>query len=154
MKLLYDLLGLRGVSGDESNTSVFILEYIAKRKSTWEVTPEVFSGDIFHDCILLKFGSPKTAIFAHMDTVGFMARYENQLVAIGGPEIIPGAKLVGQDSMGPIICKLIGDEDGVFHDFPEESNREHDFHFLKMFVWMKNLFREHTWTTDWVFLQH
>lgn len=118
MKLLYDLLGLHGVSGDESKTSLFILDYINERKNIWDHVPEVFFGDNFHDCILLKFGSPTTAIFAHMDTVGFMSRYENQLVAIGGPEIIPGTKLVGQDSLGPINCKLIGDEDGVFHDFP------------------------------------
>lgn len=118
MKLLYDLLGLHGVSGDESKTSLFILDYINERKNIWDHVPEVFFGDNFHDCILLKFGSPTTAIFAHMDTVGFMSRYENQLVAIGGPEIIPGTKLVGQDSLGPINCKLIWDEDGVFHDFP------------------------------------
>lgn len=118
MKLLYDLLQLHGVSGDESKTSVFILKYIASRKRTWDVKPEVFCGDNFHDCILLKFGSPTTAIFAHMDTVGFMSRYENQLVAIGGPEIIPGSRLVGQDSLGPIICNLIGNENGIFHDFP------------------------------------
>ncbi len=118
MKLLYDLLGLQGVSGDESKTSVFILNYINDRKSMWDCVPEVFFGDNFHDCILLKFGFPTTAVFAHMDTIGFMSRYENQLVAIGGPEIISGIKLVGKDSLGPINCKLIGDEDGVFHDFP------------------------------------
>lgn len=118
MKLLYDLLGLNGVSGDESETSDFIQEYINEKKNIWDHVPEVFFGEDFHDCILLKFGTPTTAIFAHMDTIGFMSRYENQLVAIGGPEIIPGIKLVGQDSLGPINCRLIGDEDGVFHDFP------------------------------------
>lgn len=118
MKLLFDLLDLQGVSGDESLTSDFILEHIIKRKKTWEVVPEVFSGDDFHDCILLKFGVPNTAIFAHMDTIGFMSRYENQLVAIGGPEIIPETKLVGKDSLGLISCRLKGDVDGIFHDFP------------------------------------
>ncbi len=118
MKLLFDLLDLHGVSGDESITSNFILDYIQKRKKTWGVLPEIFYGEEFHDCILLKFGIPKTAIFSHMDTIGFMSRYENQLVPIGGPEIIPGTKLVGKDAMGLISCKLIGDEEGIFHDFP------------------------------------
>ncbi len=118
MKLLFDLLGLQGVSGDESQTSDFILDYVKKRKKTWYVVPEVFHGDDFHDCILLKFGVPNTAIFAHMDTIGFMSRYENQLVTVGGPEIIPGTNLMGKDSLGLISCKLMGDEDGIFHDFP------------------------------------
>lgn len=118
MKLLFDLLNLQGVSGDESQTSNFLTEYILERKKEWDVLPEVFYGDDFHDCILLKFGVPTTAIFSHMDTIGFMSRYENQLVAVGGPEIIPGTKLVGRDSLGLISCRLKGDEEGLFHDFP------------------------------------
>jgi putative aminopeptidase FrvX len=47
-----------------------------------------------------------------------MSRYENQLVAVGGPEIIEGSNLVGEDSFGQIACKLKGDDDGFFHDFP------------------------------------
>jgi putative aminopeptidase FrvX len=117
MNLLLDLLAIQGVSGDESRISQFILEHINQRKKDWKVLPEVYSGENFHDCILLKFGSPRTAVFAHMDTIGFMARYENQLVAVGGPEIIDGTVLVGEDSLGLIQCKLKGDEDGFFHDF-------------------------------------
>lgn len=130
MKLLYDMLDLPGVSGDESKTSSFIIQYINERKMFWNIVPEVFYGEKFHDCILLKFGTPTTAIFAHMDTIGFMSRYENQLVAIGGPEIIPGTRLVGQDSLGPINCKLMGDDDGVFHDFPRgiETGTRLSFH--------------------------
>ena len=86
--------------------------------SDWNVLPEVYSGEDFHDCILLKFGNPRTAVFAHIDTIGFMVRYDNQLISIGGPEIIEGAELVGFDSLGEIECKLVGDENGYFHDFP------------------------------------
>ena len=118
MKLLFDLLLLQGVSGDEFQTSEFILQYIKEREKAWDVLPEVFYGDDFHDCILLKFGVPNTAVFAHMDTIGFMSRYENQLVAVGGPEIIAGTRLIGKDSLGLISCRLVGDEEGVFHDFP------------------------------------
>ncbi len=88
--------------------------------SSWNVLPQIYSGNDFHDCILLKFGSPRTAVFAHIDTIGFMVRYENQLVSIGGPEIIEGAKLVGKDDLGYIECDLKGDEDNFFHDFPRK----------------------------------
>jgi putative aminopeptidase FrvX len=118
MNLLFELLKLKSVSGDESDISTFILSYISSNFSKWDKQPVIFSGEDFHDCILLKFGNPRTAIFAHVDTIGFMSRYENQLVAVGGPEIIEGSNLVGEDSFGHIACKLIGDEEGFFHDFP------------------------------------
>jgi putative aminopeptidase FrvX len=118
MNLLFELLKLKSVSGDESDISTFILSYVSANSSKWDNEPIVFSGENFHDCILLKFGNPRTAIFAHIDTIGFMSRYENQLVAVGGPEIIEGSNLVGEDSFGQIACKLKGDDDGFFHDFP------------------------------------
>ena len=118
MKFLTELLEIRGVSGDEKQMSDFILNLVEKRKSTWNVLPEIYFGENFHDCILLKFGNPRTAVFAHIDTIGFMVRYDNQLISVGGPEIIKGATLVGSDSLGDIVCRLQGDEDGYFHDFP------------------------------------
>ncbi len=118
MRILYDLLNLTGVSGDESRTTQFLYEYVEKRKNYWKVVPKIFFDEKFHDCLLLKFGTPRTAVFAHIDTIGFMTRYNNQLVPIGGPEIIPGTWLVGEDSLGYIKCRLLGDEDSLFHDFP------------------------------------
>ena len=123
MKLLFDLLKKFGVSGDEQDTANFILEYIDKRQRFWNVQPKVFFGEEFHDCILLKFGTPRTALFAHMDTIGFMVRYENQLIPVGGPEFIKETELVGQDSLCKIHCKLIGDEDTPLHDFPRAIER-------------------------------
>ncbi len=118
MKLLFELLNQQGVSGDESKTSFFILQQVLKRKSTWNVLPDIYFGENFHDCILLKFGNPRTAVFAHIDTIGFMVRYNNQLVTVGGPEIVSGTKLIGEDHLGKISCSLQGDEDNIFHDFP------------------------------------
>ncbi|MFT4854669.1 MAG: putative aminopeptidase FrvX [Algoriphagus sp.] len=118
MNFLSELLKIHGVSGDEYLCSKFLLDFIDQRKSDWNVLPEVYSGEDFHDCILLKFGNPRTAVFAHIDTIGFMVRYDNRLISIGGPEIIEGAELVGFDSLGEIECKLVGDENGYFHDFP------------------------------------
>tara|TARA_R110002020_G_scaffold56306_6_gene155903 strand:+ start:666 stop:1574 length:909 start_codon:yes stop_codon:yes gene_type:complete len=118
MKFLFEILKQNSVSGDEFKTSKFILRYIDQRKNYWNVIPEIYSGEDFHDCILLKFGKPRTAVFAHIDTVGFMSRYNNQLISVGGPEIIEDTELVGMDSLGEISCKLKGDENNFFHDFP------------------------------------
>jgi putative aminopeptidase FrvX len=118
MKFLFEILNRNSVSGDEGNVSDFILEYIAKRKNHWKVIPEIYSGEDFHDCILLRFGKPRTAVFAHIDTVGFMARYNNQLISVGGPEVIEGSYLHGRDSLGEINCQLKGDEHAIYHDFP------------------------------------
>lgn len=123
MKFLSELLSVQSVSGDEAEISFWVLNFIEKRKKSWKVLPDVFFGENFHDCILLKFGHPTTAVFAHMDTIGFMTRYENQLIPVGGPEIIPGTKLVGKDSLGEIHCRLVGQEDALFHDFPRKIDR-------------------------------
>lgn len=118
MKFLFEILKQYSVSGDESKTSEVILQYVSQRKNYWNVLPKIYSGEEFHDCVLLKFGEPRTAVFAHMDTIGFMSRYGNQLISVGGPEIIPGTKLVGRDSLGEISCRLNGDENEISHDFP------------------------------------
>ncbi len=123
MKFLFELLSKHSVSGDESELAGFIFDYVLKRASSWKVRPTVYFGEEFHDCLLLKFGEPKTAVFAHIDTVGFMTRYENQLVAVGGPEIVEGTNLVGKDSKGEICCKILGDEEACFHDFPRGIDR-------------------------------
>lgn len=118
MELLRELLQITSVSGDESRINEFLRDYIESRRFDWKVLPEVFSGDNFQDCLLLKFGDPRTAVFAHIDTIGFMSRYENQVIAIGGPEILEGTMIEGADILGPISCKLRVVEDLLFHDFP------------------------------------
>lgn len=118
MKLLFSLLVQSSVSGDEGQISSFISDYVKSRAFTWKVQPEIFFGEDFQDCVILKFGVPRTAVFAHIDTVGFMTRYQNQLVTIGSPEIIAGTRLVGKDRRGEISCVLEGDEEGCFHNFP------------------------------------
>ena len=120
---LKELLFIQSVSGDESIMASWVSSFIHERKNSWKVVPEVFHDEKFHDCILLKFGNPRTAVFAHIDTIGFMARYANQLIPIGGPEVIPGTRLVGKDAFGEIDCGLLGDEEGVFHDFPRKIER-------------------------------
>ncbi|OOG78523.1 aminopeptidase [Algoriphagus sp. A40] len=123
MKFLFELLSKHSVSGDESEISRFIHDYVQKRAPTWKVQPQIYFGDDFHDCLLLKFGVPRTGVFAHIDTIGFMARYQNQLIPVGGPEISEGIRLVGKDTKGEILCRLLGDDEACFHDFPRAIER-------------------------------
>lgn len=117
IKLLEDILRIQSVSSDESRISTYIINYVLKRRSKWKVTPTIFFDENLHDNIVLEFGNPKTAVFAHMDTVGFMARYENQLIPIGGPDVMDGDLLEGLDAYGPISCRAKIVEDNLFHDF-------------------------------------
>ena len=123
MELLNKLLNIRSVSGDERSMSDFLINYIQQRISQWKVRPEVFFGEEFHDCLLLKFGNPRTAVFSHIDTVGFTVRYENQLVPIGGPDVENGDLIEGADSLGPVLCRLIENDGDLFHDFPRAIER-------------------------------
>ncbi|GAB3197943.1 putative aminopeptidase FrvX [Pontibacter aydingkolensis] len=120
MKLLEQLCRIHAPSGNEKNLSEFLLNYIEQHKVQWKVQPTVISGEGFQDCILLIFGEPRTAIFAHMDSIGFTVRYGTQLVKIGGPSIMSGYKLVGEDSKGKIECTLESNE--------EEGDLHYDFH--------------------------
>ncbi|WP_186753932.1 M20/M25/M40 family metallo-hydrolase [Echinicola salinicaeni] len=117
LDILLEILEKRGVSGDEYELSAFIVDYVLERKSEWKVQPEIYHGGIFQDNIILKFGDPRTAVFAHIDTIGFTSRYENQLVAVGGPDINDGDELVGEDALGPIECKVKIVDDYLTHDF-------------------------------------
>jgi putative aminopeptidase FrvX len=106
MKLLKELCAIHAPSGNESPMTNFLLDYIKKNKKSWKVKPKVYSGEGFQDCIVLIFGKPRTAIFAHIDSIGFTVRYGKQLVKIGGPRTITGFKLVGKDSKGSAEVQL------------------------------------------------
>ncbi len=72
----------------------------------------------------LKFGKPRTAIFAHIDSIGFTVRYQNQLLPIGSPDADSGTLLVGSDSLGPIECELEFDNDRhAFYKFARQIDR-------------------------------
>jgi putative aminopeptidase FrvX len=109
--LLKQLCTIHAPSGEEGPMKNFLLKYIAKESKKWKVQPELFHGEEFQDCLILKFGKPRTAIFAHMDSIGFTVRYFNQLLPIGSPEAEPGTKLVGRDSRGLIECELEFDKE-------------------------------------------
>jgi putative aminopeptidase FrvX len=107
MKLLQELIAVRGASGDEGQIKEFILKYVTENQSNWKVQPEIFHGKGFQDAMILVFGKPTTAIFAHTDTIGFTAAYDNNLYKIGGPRTQDGFQLVGFDSQGEIDTELM-----------------------------------------------
>ena len=124
MQLLKQLCEIHAPSGNEGLMKEFLLRYIKTKKKKWKVQPEVVHGEEFQDCLILKFGKPRTAIFAHMDTVGFTVRYFNQLLSIGSPDAEMGTKLVGKDSLGHIECELEYDkENHAFYKFGRPIDR-------------------------------
>src|SRR3954463_11671154 len=100
----YDLLktmcAIHAPSGNEVAMKDFLLSYIKENQKKWKVRPTVIKGKGFQDNIILIFGKPRTAVFAHIDSIGFTVRYGKQLVKIGGPALRTGMKLVGTDSAG------------------------------------------------------
>lgn len=88
--------------GDETEMKNFLLDYIEQNSQRWLVRPQILVDESMLDCIGLVFGRPRLAIFAHMDTVGFMVHYQNQLVPVGSPSIDSETVLTGTDGKGII----------------------------------------------------
>ena len=90
MKLIKELCEVHSPSGDEYQMKDFILKYINKEKNKWLKVPKIIQGDEMQDCLMLVFGKPRTAIFAHMDSIGFTAKYNNEIIKIGSPVVEEG----------------------------------------------------------------
>ncbi|ALI99770.1 zinc-binding metallopeptidase family protein [Rufibacter tibetensis] len=125
MELLRQLCQIHAPSGNEVLMKEFLLSYVQEHQDTWKTKPQIIHGEGFQDCLLLVFGKPRTVIFAHMDSIGFMVRYGRQLIRIGGPELMTGYELVGEDSQGKISCTLVVDEEerDLHYDFEREIDR-------------------------------
>jgi len=95
MALLKTMCAIHAPSGNEGPLKDLLLAHIKKVKSKWAAQPKIYSGPKWQDCIILVFGKPRTAVFAHLDSIGFTVRYGKQLVKIGGPRTKDGFKLVG-----------------------------------------------------------
>jgi len=115
MKLLRQLCEIHSPSGSEAAISGFVLAYIKRESKNWKVKPKIHYGKGFQDCIVLVFGNPRTAIFAHLDSIGFTVKYGKELVKIGGPNTKTGFNLVGEDSKGKVECKLSVTKKGELH---------------------------------------
>lgn len=127
MELLKEMCAIHAPAGNEVAMKEFILDYIETNVNNWAVKPEVIHGDHFQDCIILKFGEPRTAVFAHMDSIGFTVKYGKEVVKIGGPKTEDGFELVGRDSQGDIETELLVIEDENDNKtFEYVSDREFD----------------------------
>lgn len=139
VQLLKQLCEIHAPSGHEGPMKEFLVRYIKKEKKKWKAQPEIIEGEEFQDCLIVKFGKPDTAIFAHMDTVGFTVRYANQLLSIGSPDAERGTKLVGKDALGPISCELEYDkENHAFYKFERLIDRGTDLTYHVNFRETKN----------------
>jgi len=115
MELLKQLVAIRGAASDEAKVAEFVKEYVAREAKNWKVQPKIIAGKGFQDAVILVFGKPRTAIYAHMDSIGFSVGYDKELIKVGGPRLIDGMELVGSDSQGEIETELmvIEHEDGT-----------------------------------------
>jgi putative aminopeptidase FrvX len=109
--LLKKLCAIHAPSGNETRMTEFLIDYIGKHAKRWKVKPKIIRGKGLQDNIILVFGKPRTAIFAHIDSIGFTVRYGRQLVKIGGPVTKGGIRLIGTDSRGPQEAELAVEKD-------------------------------------------
>lgn len=107
MELLKELIAIRAAASDEGAMARFIIDYVEKNQNSWVAQPKIISGKGFQDCVILVFGKPTTAIYAHMDSIGFSVGYDKELIKVGGPRTIDGMQLVGSDSQGEIETELL-----------------------------------------------
>lgn len=124
--ILKTMCGIHAPSGNEVAMKDFILDYVQTHSKTWKHAPKIISGEGFQDNIILVFGKPRTAIFAHTDSIGFTVRYGRQLVKIGGPVTKNGFKLLGHDSMGKqeVELKLVEDKRSGFKSLEYKGKRD------------------------------
>lgn len=113
-ELLKTLCAIHAPSGNEINLKNFLLDYLEQQQQNWKVQPTVIKGTEFQDSMIWIFGTPRTAVFAHMDSIGFTVRYKNELVKIGGPVTEEGIRLIGEDSKGKV--------EGYLHTDPETAD--------------------------------
>ena len=104
---LKELIAVQGVASDEGNVKNFIKKYVQEHAKSWKVTPKIIDGKGFQDAMILIFGEPRTAIFAHIDTIGFSVGYDKQLIKVGGPRASDNYALVGTDSKGDIEAEIM-----------------------------------------------
>ena len=123
LDLLKSLCGIHAPSGNEGAMTDFLLRYIAKHKKDWKYQPKVIHGEDFQNCIVLVFGKPRTAVYAHIDNIGYTVRYNKGLVNIGGPQAKSGTALYSTDHGAVAECKLAKKENHLFYKSREELPR-------------------------------
>ena len=138
MRLLEEMCNIHAPSGEEINMKDFLLKHIKENQKNWRKQPEIIVGKEFQDNIILVFGKPRTAIFSHMDSIGFTVKYNNEIIKIGGPVIKEGYTLTGKDKDGSIEGNIIKKNDKYFIDFSRTIERGTSLTFKANFRNSKN----------------
>ena len=112
---------IQAPSGNEVAMKKFLLNYFQEHAPHWKHQPRIIKGKHWQDNLILIFGKPRTAVFAHMDSIGFTVRYGKQLVKIGGPVCKSGFKLTGTDSKGT--------QDAVLQVKKDKKSGMHSLHY-------------------------
>ncbi len=144
-QLIKTMCGIHAPSGNEVKMKEFILNYISKNSKNWKHKHKIIHGKGFQDNIILVFGKPRTAMFAHLDSIGFTVRYGNQLVKIGGPVTSQGFELVGTDTKGTQTVSL--------HVKEEKHGREITYKGKRDFERGTELVFKQNWKEDKNFIQ-
>ena len=135
LELLKELCEVHATAGNEVEMRKFILNFVEQNQKKWRCKPVIHKGPDLQDNLILEFGKPRTAVFAHMDTVGFTVGYQNQLIPIGSPDIGDHATLVGRDHLGPIECQALQSEgEEIYHDFGRAIARGTDLVYKCAFI--------------------
>src|SRR5437763_1642493 len=77
LDVLLDLIAIPGVSSDEGAVADWLEGHLKD-------APELALHRIGDNLIAIR-GTPRTAIFAHTDTIGFTLGYDRKLIRVGGP---------------------------------------------------------------------
>ena len=131
LDLLKQLCAIHAPSGNESAMTDFLLQYIHQNKSNWKVAPVIHHGGDFQEMIVLVFGNPTTAVFSHIDNIGFTAKYGKELVKIGGPRIKDGYQLKGTDSQGYFEIEIEDSEGQICYKGERKIERGTDLSFVQ-----------------------
>jgi putative aminopeptidase FrvX len=107
MELLKELIEIQGLSGDESRITHYIKSYCESNMKNWKFQPQILVEPEKHDCLILVFGTPKTVIYSHVDTIGYTVGYENNLIPVGSPVYTESMILTGKDSQGEVNTEVM-----------------------------------------------
>jgi putative aminopeptidase FrvX len=113
LELLQKLCSIHGPSGDEIAIKNFLLEHAKSHQHEWKIVPTILEGHGFQDCMIWIFGKPRTAIFAHIDTVGFTVAYDNRVVPIGSPAAKTGDIFTGIVDDKPVEAPYLEEMDCI-----------------------------------------
>ena len=94
IELLLKLLSIEATPGDEDRMAAWLVDFIPG------YAPEATLLQRIGNTVLAQCGQPRTAVFAHLDTVGFTQGYDNRLIPAGSPQATPGVRLRSTQPQG------------------------------------------------------